>query len=71
MKKCALLIAFTLVGCTGPLDPKSVQDMPTAYLCDILGPNYTALPGERRTIYAELEKRGAQCVDHSIGVKSL
>ena len=62
--KAAAIAAIlgTLGACTGPINNETVRDMPTGYLCRILGPDYTSLPSEQRAIYAELERRGEQCM---------
>jgi hypothetical protein len=36
--------------------------MPTGYICELLGPNYSGTSKERRALYAELERREMQCV---------
>lgn len=60
----AIAAAGFLVGCTGPINQETVADMPTGYLCRILDSDeYISLPSEQRAIYAELERRGEQCVD--------
>lgn len=63
MKAFALGLAFaSATACTGPVNTDSVREMPTGFLCDILSPNYVSLPSERRTIFSELERRGAECL---------
>jgi hypothetical protein len=63
-------IAFVASGvvlisaCTGPVNEQTVRDMPTGYMCRILDSSeYMSLPSEQRAIYAELERRGEDCVD--------
>lgn len=55
------VLGVALSACTGPVNDETTPGMPTGYLCEILGPDYLALPSERRAIYAELERRQAQC----------
>ena len=56
--------AVALGACTGPVNESTVGDMPTGYLCRILDSSeYISLPSEQSAIYAELEKRGDECVD--------
>ena len=53
-----------LSACTGPVNEQTVLDMPTGYLCRILDSSeYISLPSEQKAIYAELERRGEDCVD--------
>ena len=56
------LVFSVLLGGCQTVNEKTVADMPTGYLCDLLSPNYVTLPSERRAIFAELEKRNADCV---------
>ncbi len=44
------------------VNPETVQDMPTGYLCDLLSDSYITTPSERRAIFAELESRDAECI---------
>jgi hypothetical protein len=54
----------TLTACTGPVNESTVRDMPTGYMCRILDSSeYLSLPSEQRAIYAELERRGDECID--------
>lgn len=51
-----------LMGCTGPVNEQTTQDMPTGYLCRLLDSNeYISTPAEQRAMYGELERRGAEC----------
>lgn len=53
-----------LAACTGAVNDQTVRDMPTGYMCRILDSSeYISLPSEQRAIYAELERRGEECVD--------
>ena len=55
---------LSLAACTGPVNDATVRDMPTGYMCRLLNSDeYISLPQEQRAIYAELERRGAECVD--------
>lgn len=65
--KAAFVIISSVLcaACTGPVNERTVIDMPTGYLCRILGDDYISLPSEQRAIYGELERRGAQCVNHT------
>lgn len=56
--------ALVLGACTGPVNDATVRDMPTGYMCRILDSSeYMSLPSEQRAIYAELERRGEECID--------
>lgn len=44
------------------VDDQTVKDMPKAYLCELLGPDYISMPSERRAVYTELEARGEECI---------
>lgn len=61
----ALIAAPMLAtACTGPINSQTTAEMPTGYLCRILDSSeYISTPSEQRAIYAELEKRGAECID--------
>ena len=64
------ILSLVISGCTGPINSTTTRDMPSGYLCDILGPDYITLPSERKAIYAELERREAECIK-TIGIKQL
>ena len=58
-----ILAAFLVLAsaCTGPINEETVVDMPTGYICDILGPDYLSVPQERLALFRELERRGEEC----------
>ncbi|MBK8457101.1 MAG: hypothetical protein IPL47_08360 [Phyllobacteriaceae bacterium] len=60
MKKLLILFVGMLSACQ-TVNNKTVKDMPTAYLCDLLSPNFITTPSERKEIFVELEKKGARC----------
>lgn len=65
----ATLTIASISACTGPVNSETVRDMPSGYLCRLLDSReYVTLPGEQRAIYAELERRGAECVGTSVNV---
>jgi hypothetical protein len=55
-----LLILFSLASCE-TVNVTTARNMPTAKLCDFLGPNWIILQSERDAIFAELEARGENC----------
>ena len=57
----AVAALVSVSGCTGPVNEQTTREMPTQYMCELLGPDYLTLPHERRAIYAELERRQANC----------
>ena len=63
--RTVLLVSAMLFAssCTGPLNQQTMKDMPSSFLCRILGPDYLSLPSEQLAIYKELERRGEQCID--------
>jgi len=65
MKKSLIWVPFivgALAACQS-VNSQSVKSMPTGYLCDLLSPTHITLTSERRAIFEELERRGAECVD--------
>ena len=58
----SLVVGISLLTGCETVNTQTVQDMPTGYLCEMLGPDWMGLPSEYRAIYAELEERGAECV---------
>jgi hypothetical protein len=57
----ALSLCVFLPSCI-TVNSETVKDMPTGYICELLGPNYSGTSKERRALYAELERREMQCV---------
>lgn len=55
-----LAILSMLAACV-TVNDQTVLSMPTARLCDFLGPNWISLPSEDAAIYRELERRDARC----------
>lgn len=53
-------VALSLIGCV-TVNKETVKDMPSAYLCNLLGPGYMTTPNEQMAIYRELENRNQQC----------
>ena len=60
------IVGFVLFGFSScayvKVDNQTVKDMPKAYLCELLGPDYISMPSERRAVYTELEARGEECI---------
>ena len=53
---------FFLSGCA-TVNEKTVEDMPTGYLCQFLDPNtWITTNAERSAIFKELKKRDADCI---------
>ena len=63
-KKLWIVLTGTVavLGACQTVNPETVRDMPTAYLCKLLGDGYITKPSERRAIFAELETRNAECI---------
>ena len=59
--RIAILTLFFLTVACETVNKDTVVNMPTAKLCDLLGPNWITSPSEDIDIYKELEKRGASC----------
>jgi len=57
-------MAFSLLaGCTSvEVNDQSTKDMPSGFLCEMLGPSWISTPDERISIYRELETRNYDCV---------
>lgn len=58
----AIIAPLALAGCE-TINEGSVKDMPTGYLCTFLDPNtWVTTSDERQAIFAELERRNADCI---------
>lgn len=67
-----MLVAVVAVAGCETVNNETVKDMPSGYLCRMLDSReYISLPSEQRAIYAELERRGVECIDghHKVTVK--
>lgn len=66
MARAAFLVlsVASLAACE-TVNSTTVAEMPSGYLCDMLGPEWVTLPSERRAIFEELERRGEQCLPTS------
>jgi S1-C subfamily serine protease len=61
LKHLLLAIACLTLAACETVNVTTVKDMPTAKLCDFLGPNWITLQSERDAIFSELEARGENC----------
>lgn len=57
-------VAFGLLAGCGyvEVNDQTTKDMPSGFLCEMLGPNWIGMPDERISIYRELETRNYDCV---------
>jgi len=55
-----LSLSFILLSCT-TYTPERVREWPSGYICEALT-NHITTAEDRRNLYAELERRGQQCI---------
>lgn len=69
VRKAAFIIVgiLVLVGCGESVEMtrETVNDMPSGFLCEALGPNWITTVEERIVIHSELERRNVECIDSS------
>lgn len=57
---------MVLAGCESvEMTRETVDDMPSGFLCEALGPNWITTVEERIVIHSELERRNVECIDSS------
>lgn len=69
VRKAAFILVgiLVLVGCGESVEMtrETVNDMPSGFLCEVLGPNWITTVQERIVIHSELERRNVECIDSS------